>query len=53
MMIKVGTISDWISSKPLRAMRGLALQPFYLDDMMRHLERNYYVVLMSAGSFYF
>ena len=101
-MIKVGTISDWISSKPLRgkytfsrdellasfpdikpetvstklsrevrkgrlmiplngfyviipdeyALRGFAPQPFYLDDMMRYLERNYYVALMSAGSYH-
>ena len=31
------------------ALRGFAPQPFYLDDMMRHLERNYYVALLSAG----
>ncbi len=101
-MIKVGTISDWISSKPQRgkytfsrdellasfpgikpetisaklsrevrkgklmiplngfyviipdeyALRGFAPQPFYLDDMMRRLGRNYYVARMSAGSYH-
>lgn len=34
------------------ALRGVAPQPFYLDDMMRHLRRNYYVALLSAGSYY-
>ena len=34
------------------ALRGVAPQPFYLDDMMRHLGRNYYVALLSAGSFH-
>lgn len=34
------------------ALRGFAPQPFYLDDMMRHLERNYYVALLSAGSYH-
>ena len=102
LMVKVETISDWISSKPLRGkytfsrdellaafpdlkpetvsrklsrevkkgrlmipvqgfyviipdeyvLRGFAPQPFYLDDMMGHLKRNYYVALMSAGSYH-
>lgn len=101
-MVKIETISDWISSKPLRGkytfsrdellaafpdlkpetvsrklsrevkkgrlmipvqgfyviipdeyvLRGFAPQPFYLDDMMGHLKRNYYVALMSAGSYH-
>ena len=34
------------------ALRGFAPQPFYLDDMMRHLKRNYYVALLSAGSYH-
>ena len=34
------------------ALRGVAPQPFYLDDMMRYLGRNYYVALLSAGSFH-
>lgn len=33
-------------------LRGFAPQPFYLDDMMRHLGRKYYVALMSAGSYH-
>lgn len=101
-MQKIETISDWISSKPLRGkytfsrdellsafpdlkletvsrnlsrevkkgrlmipvqgfyviipdeyvLRGFAPQPFYLDDMMAHLKRCYYVALMSAGSYH-
>lgn len=34
------------------ALRGFAPQPFYLDDMMRHLGRRYYVALLSAGSYH-
>ena len=34
------------------ALRGFAPQPFYLDDMMRHLGRNYYVALLSAGGYH-
>lgn len=34
------------------ALRGFAPQPFYLDDMMRHLKRDYYVALLSAGSYH-
>lgn len=34
------------------ALRGFAPQPFYLDDMMRHLGRKYYVALLSAGSYH-
>lgn len=34
------------------ALRGVAPQPFYLDDMMRYLRRAYYVALLSAGSFH-
>ena len=33
------------------ALRGFAPQPFYLDDLMRHLGRNYYVALLSAASY--
>lgn len=33
------------------ALRGFAPQPFYIDDMMRHLGRNYYVALLSAGGY--
>ena len=33
-------------------LRGVAPQPFYLDDMMKHLGRRYYVALMSAGSYH-
>jgi predicted transcriptional regulator of viral defense system len=101
-MIKIKTISDWISSKPLRGkytfsrdellsafpdikpetvstklsrevrkgrimipvkgfyviipdeymLRGFAPQPFYLDNMMNHLGRKYYVALMSAASYH-
>lgn len=34
------------------ALRGFAPQPFYLDEMMKHLGRNYYVALLSAGSYH-
>lgn len=34
------------------ALRGFAPQPFYLDEMMRHLKRRYYVALMSAGNYH-
>ena len=34
------------------ALRGFAPQPFYLDDMMRHLGRNYYVALLSAAGYH-
>lgn len=34
------------------ALRGFAPQPFYLDDMMRHLGRHYYVALLSAGIYH-
>jgi len=34
------------------ALRGFAPQPFYLDDLMRHLGRNYYVALLSAGAYH-
>ena len=101
-MEKVGSITDWISSKPPRgkytfsreellssfpkmrpevvantlsrevkkgrimipiqgfyviipdeyALRGFAPQSFYLDAMMTHMGRKYYVALMSAGSYY-
>lgn len=30
-------------------LRGTVPQSFYLDDMMRHLERKYYVSLLSAA----
>ena len=33
-------------------LRGFAPQPFYLDDMMLHLKRKYYVALFSAGSYH-
>ena len=34
------------------ALRGFAPQPFYLDEMMKHLGRNYYVALLGAGSYH-
>ena len=34
------------------ALRGFAPQPFYLDEMMKHLGRKYYVALLSAGSYH-
>lgn len=33
-------------------LRGFAPQPFYLDDMMLHLKRRYYVALLNAGSYH-
>lgn len=33
-------------------LRGAVPQPFYLDDMMRHAGRKYYVALMSAASYH-
>jgi len=33
-------------------LRGFAPQPFYLDDMMKHLGRKYYMALMSAGIYH-
>ena len=33
-------------------LRGTVPQPFYLDDMMRNLGRNYYVALLSAASYH-
>lgn len=32
-------------------LRGVVPQPFYLDEMMRHLGRHYYVALLSAGNY--
>ena len=34
------------------ALRGVVPQSFYLDDMMRHLGRRYYVSLLSAASYH-
>jgi len=34
------------------ALRGFAPQPFYLDDLMRHLGRHYYIALLSAASYH-
>ncbi len=33
-------------------LRGAVPQPFYMDDMMRHLGRDYYVALLSAASYH-
>ena len=33
-------------------LRGAVPQSFYLDDMMRHLGRKYYVALLSAASYH-
>lgn len=33
-------------------LRGTVPQSFYLDDMMRHLGRKYYVALLSAASYH-
>ena len=33
-------------------LRRAVPQPFYLDDMMHHLGRKYYVALLSAASYY-
>lgn len=33
-------------------LRGAVPQPFYLDDMMHHLGRRYYVALLSAASYH-
>ncbi|MBO7465206.1 MAG: hypothetical protein J6T56_05070, partial [Bacteroidales bacterium] len=34
------------------ALRGVVPQSFYLDDMMRHLGRRYYVSMLSAASYH-
>ena len=33
-------------------LRGAVPQSFYVDDMMHHLERKYYVALLSAASYH-
>ena len=33
-------------------LRGAVPQSFYLDDMMHHLGRKYYVALLSAASYH-
>lgn len=33
-------------------LRGAVPQSFYLDDMMHHLGRQYYVALLSAASYH-
>ena len=33
-------------------LRGAVPQSFYIDDMMRHLGRKYYVSLLSAASYH-
>lgn len=33
-------------------LRGAVPQSFYLDDMMHHLERKYYVALLSAANYH-
>lgn len=33
-------------------LRGAVPQPFYLDDMMLHIGRRYYVALLSAASYH-
>lgn len=33
-------------------LRGVVPQPFYIDSLMRHLNRRYYVALLSAGSYH-
>ena len=33
-------------------LRGAVPQSFYIDDMMRHLGRKYYVALLSAASYH-
>ncbi len=33
-------------------LRGAVPQPFYLDNMMHHLRRKYYVALLSAASYH-
>ena len=33
-------------------LRGVVPQAFYIDDLMRHLGRRYYVALLSAGSYH-
>jgi predicted transcriptional regulator of viral defense system len=34
------------------ALRGTVPQAVYLDQMMQHLERNYYVALLNAAEYY-
>ena len=33
-------------------LRGVVPQSFYIDELMRHLGRRYYVALLSAGSYH-
>ena len=60
----MASIASWIYDKPLRGnytfthdevayvLRGAVPQSFYLDDMMHHLGRKYYVALLSAASYH-